>query len=423
MGRVQLSDRPATGSVASPPPAGHLPSGPRMETIQLVPVEPAHGLLDMNLAVAPEAASAAARRPWSFKARLFTWLVIVPTFAAAVYFFLFAAHRYVSEANFIVRSAVYQGGSTVPQMGLSASHAGGDLADAVNTYVLSRDMVGELERQDGLRDVLSRGGWDVVYRFPVFWRRDNKEQLYRHYLRMADAEVDKTNGINTITVRAFRPEDAQRLAEAMLQHAEELINRLNARMIRDAETYAQSVVDHARDHVVEVALHLAAFRNSIGSVDPSRESAAALDQIAQMATDIAETQAMLQQQIALSPSSPALPALRERIRTVKEQMEKEKLKIVGTDRSLATKLSDFEKLTLDRELAAREMDSALASLTTARQDVQRQHLYLQRIAEPNLADEARYPLRLFGVTLAFAACFALFIVVNAICNGIREHLP
>jgi capsular polysaccharide transport system permease protein len=410
MERVQLSDRLAAGSLP----------GPRMETIQLVPVEPDHALLDMNMPLAPDA-SATARRPWSFKARLFIWLVMAPTFAAAVYFFLFAAHRYVSEASFLVRSAVYQGGSSIPQVGLGGSHAGGDLADAVNTYVLSRDMVEQLERQDGLRNILSRGGWDVFYRFPMFWRRDNKEQLYRHYLRMVDAEVDKMNGINTITVRTFQPADSQRLAEAMLQHAEELINRLNARMIRDAETYAQSVVDRARDHVVDVALQLAAFRNSIGSVDPSRESAAALDQIAQMATDLAETQATLQQQIALSPSSPALPALRERIRTVKEQMENEKLKIVGSDRSLATKLADFEKLTLDRELAAREMDSALASLTTARQDAQRQHLYLQRIAEPNLADEARYPLRLLGIAIAFAAFFALFVIVNALYDGIREH--
>jgi capsular polysaccharide transport system permease protein len=410
MERVQLSDRPAA----------RVPSGPYVETIQLVPAEPDHGLLDM---AAPSAPEAPARRPWSFKAKLFAGLVVIPTLAAAVYFFLFAAHRYVSEASFIVRSAVYQGGNSVQMGGLAPSHGGGDLADAVNTYIVSRDMVAELERRDGLRDVLSRGGLDFFYRFPVFWRRNNKEQLYRHYLRMVDAEVDKTNGINTITVRAFLAEDAQRLAEALLQHSEELINRLNARMIRDAEAYAQSVVDHARDHVVEVALQLAAFRNSIGSVDPGRESAAALDQIAQMATDIAETQATLQQQTALSPSSPALPALRERIRTVREQMEKEKLKIVGTDRSLATKLADFEKLTLDRELAAREMDSALANLTIARQDAQRQHLYLQRIAEPNLADEARYPLRLLGVAVAFAAFFALFVIVNAICNGIREHRP
>jgi capsular polysaccharide transport system permease protein len=194
-------------------------------------------------------------------------------------------------------------------------------------------------------------------------------------------------------------------------------------MIGDAEAYAQSVVGRARDHVVEVALQLATFRNSIGSVDPSRESATALDQIAQMATEVAEMEATLQQQMALSPSSPALPALRERIRTIKEQIEKEKRKIVGADQSLTTRLAEFEKLTLNRDLAAREMDSALANLTTARQDAQRHHFYLQQISKPNLADEARYPRRLLAIAIAFAAFFALFVVVNAVYTSVREHRP
>ena len=410
MERVKLSDP----LVASAPPAG-----PRIETIHLVPVESGHALLDM-----PFVPEAPVRRRYSFKAKLFASLVVVPTLAAAVYFFLFAAHRYVSEASFIVRSAVYQSPVAIPQIGgLAAAHGDGGLADAVNTYVLSRDMVNQLEQQDGLRDILSRGKWDFVYRFPVFWRRDNKEQLYRHYLMMVDADVDKANGINTIAVRTFRPDDSQRLADALLLHAEQLINRLNERMIKDAEAYAQSVVDRARDHVVEVALQLAGFRNSIGSVDPTRESATALDQIAQMATDLAETEATLQQQMALSPSSPALPALRERIRTLRDQIEQEKLKIVGSDNSLSTKLAEFEKLTLNRELAAREMDSALANLTTARQEAQRQHLYLQRISEPNLADEARYPRRLLGIAIAFSLFFAFFIVVDAVYRSIREHRP
>jgi capsular polysaccharide transport system permease protein len=67
------------------------------------------------------------------------------------------------------------------------------------------------------------------------------------------------------------------------------------------------------------------------------------------------------------------------------------------------------------------MESALAGLTAARQDAQRQHLYLQRITEPNLADEAKYPRKVLGMTLAFALFLAIFVVVNSIYNGIIEH--
>jgi capsular polysaccharide transport system permease protein len=390
------------------------------ETIQLVPVDPAGSMVDV-----PYREKAAQPRRWSTRVKLFLGIVVVPTFLVAIYFFLIAAPRYVSEASFIVRSAANGSfGSSAAATGavpLSSAGAPGDFADAVNSYILSRDMVDQLEKADALRSALARRESDFLYRFPNFYRRDNREQLYYHYLRMVSADLDKTSGINTVSVTIFRPEDSQNLVNAVLQHAEELINRLNDRMMKDAESYAQSVVKRAQDHVVDLGLRLVEFRNSVGSVDPSRESATALDQIAQMTTELAEMQASLQQQISLSPSSPAIPPLRERIRTYQEQIEREKLKIVGADRSLAAKLSEFERLTLERQLAAREMDSALAGLTAARQDAQRQHLYLQRITEPNLADEAKYPRRVLGVILTFVLFLAIFVVVNSIYKGIIEH--
>jgi capsular polysaccharide transport system permease protein len=295
------------------------------------------------------------------------------------------------------------------------------VADAVNSYILSRDIVKQLEKKDDLRNIFARDNFDFINRFPNFYQRDDQEQLCRHYLRMVDAAVDQATGINSITVVTFRPEDSRQLANAILLHSEELINRLNDRMVRDTETYAQSVVARAKDQVVEVSMRLAAYRNAIGSVDPSRESAVALDQIAHMTSELAELQAALQQQRSIAPASPALPAMQEKIRTFQDQIEKEKLKIVGTDQSLTTKLAEFEKLTLDSQLAARELDSALAGLTAARQDAQRQHLYLQRITEPNLADEARYPKRILTLIVAIAGLFAVFAAVYSIYRNIMEH--
>jgi capsular polysaccharide transport system permease protein len=404
MERVKLADNPS-------------PVRP-YETIQLVPVDPVGVMVDLPLPEPPQP------RLWSVKAKFFFGLVLLPTSIVSIYFFVFAAPRYVSEASFIVRSVAYQGtlgGGSTQTAALSSTRGPADFADAVNSYIKSRDMVEQLESTSGLRQVLSRDESDFLYRFPNFYRRDDREQLYYHYLRMVEADYDKTSGINVVTVTTFRPEDSQLLVKAVLGHAEELVNRLNDRMMKDAETYAQSVVNRAQEHVVEVGLRLMKFRNLVGSVDPSRESATALEQIAQMTTELAEMQAALQQQIALSPSSPAIPPLRERIRTYQEQIDREKLKIVGADRSLTTRLSDFEKLTLERQLAARQMDSALANLTAARQDAQRQHLYLQKITEPNLADEAKYPRRLLSIALAIALFLSIFVVVNSIYNGIREH--
>lgn len=389
------------------------------ESIQLVQVEAEGAMID-----APFRPEPPPPRGWSMRARLFVGLVLVPSTIVAVYLFLIAAHRYASEASFLVRSAAYQGavaaGNSQAAM-LATSRGAGDLADAVNSYIKSRDMVEQLEKNNDLRKILSREESDFLYRFPNIYSRDNREELYKHFRTMVSVEYDKTSGISMIAAVTFRAEDSQALVTAVLAHAEELVNRLNERMVRDAEAYAQSVVNRAQEHFVDVGLRLVRFRNAVGSVDPSRESAVALEQIAQMTTELAEMQAALQQQMSLSPASPAIPPLRERIRTYQEQIDREKLKIVGADRSLSGRLAEFEKLTLERQLAAREMDSALANLTAARQDAQRQHLYLQRITQPNLADEAKYPRRFLALAASFGVFLAIFVVANATLQGFREH--
>jgi capsular polysaccharide transport system permease protein len=390
------------------------------DSVQLIAVAPEDTVVDVPYW--PESLSG---RVSSLKTKLFIGLVAIPFLFVAIYFTFIAADRYVSEASFIVRSAAYQGhiglGNASGAAMLMSSQGTGDFEDAVSSFIQSRDMVEQLDKNDDLRGLMSRRESDFLYRFPNVYSRNNREQLYKHFLRMVDVEYDKTSGITTVYATTFRPEDSRKLVDALLHHSEELINRLNARMVKDAEEYAQSVVNRAEAHVVEVGLRLVEFRNSVGSVDPSRESATALDQIARMTTELAEMQASLQQQISLSPSSPAIPPLKERIRTYQEQIDQEKLKVVGANRSLTVKLADFEKLTLERQLAARQLDSALASLTAARQDAQRQHLYLQRITEPNRADEAKYPRYFLSLTVAFLLLYALFMLVHSFLRAIRSN--
>lgn len=391
-----------------------------VDTVQLIPLD------DLGKVVQEPSPPANIRetiRTLSYRKRLFLALVLIPMFFIGGYLVLIASPRYVSEAAFIIRSASYQGPSMAQQAGtaLTSNRATSDLPDAVRSYVLSRDMVDELERKDKLRDIMSRPEGDFIARFPNFYNRDNQERLYRHYLKMVDATLDKQTGINTIEVVTFKPSDSQALANAILLHSEELVNRLNARMVEDAEAYAQSVLERAKQHVLEVERNFAKFRISVGSVDPTREASSALDQIGQMSTQLAGMRATLQEQISLSPFSPAISGLKERIRTYQDQIEAQKAKIVGNDASLAAKLSEFERLSLDRQLASKEMDSAVAGLTAARQDAQRQHLYLQRITEPNLADEAKYPKRTLWFLFFLAVSLSVYFVVNMLLKSIMEH--
>jgi capsular polysaccharide transport system permease protein len=76
---------------------------------------------------------------------------------------------------------------------------------------------------------------------------------------------------------------------------------------------------------------------------------------------------------------------------------------------------------LDRELSARELEAAEAQLTSARQDVERQQFYLQRIVEPNLADQAQYPRRLLGILIVAGISFCVFWIARTLAQNIWEH--
>jgi capsular polysaccharide transport system permease protein len=77
------------------------------------------------------------------------------------------------------------------------------------------------------------------------------------------------------------------------------------------------------------------------------------------------------------------------------------MKIAGEADSLAPKISTYEGLVLQGELANRALMEASAGLLTAQQDARRQKLYLDRIVEPNQADKPTQPQRWRAILIVF----------------------
>jgi capsular polysaccharide transport system permease protein len=355
------------------------------------------------------------------------WLLLVtfvlPVAIAAIYLFLIASDRYMAEAKFLIRSAASNGGfagaeAMVSNHGLSRAT---DETFAVNEYIMSRDAMKLLVTQKRLRDVLARPEGDFINRFPNFFSRDNSEEMFRAYQRMVRAYIDGGTGISTLEVVAFRPEDARDLAAALLVYAEELINRLNDRAHQDALSYANSLVEQARQSIVQIQERLTAFRNSSGMVDTTKETAQALDAIARLSNEVAQMEASIAQQLALTPNSPAIASLREKAQSYRDEINRERGLIVGKDSSLSTKLGAFEKLVLEREIATKALTSAENSRDRARQEAEQQHLYLQVIVAPDLPDQAKYPRRLLYFAATCVASLMVYLCGRAFVQSAMEH--
>ena len=354
--------------------------------------------------------------------RWYGFLLVLPTLLAGIYYWALAADRYQTEARFVVRSpsasaagqlASFVQGSTITRSS--------DDAYIIHAYMQSRDATRSLALKTDLVAKLNRSGADVLWGYPMPLDRPSDEHLWAHFQRFLDLHYDKTTGITTLKVQAFRAEDAQAIAETLLADAEVLINRLSERSQAEAVRMATAEADRSRENARRALTALTEFRRTHAVIDPGRASASALETITRLALDIAKTNAELRELNRMSPDSPQANVLRHRVIAFDEQIQKERTALAGAHSSLADIIADYERLVLEREFAERTFASAQGALDLARIDAERQRLFLERISTPSRTDFPQYPYRGLGLLLVFAALNVLYVIGRYVTVDTRSH--
>lgn len=356
-------------------------------------------------------------------ALLFVVLVVLPVSTSSIYYTIVASDVYVSEAKFIVRGVKGQtiGGlaSFFRTLGIARAE---DDAFAVQNFIRSRDAVRQLNEKFPLAELFSRAGVDPISSFGVLWTPSKFESLYQYYLSRVEVSNNDVTGITTLKVQAFTPEDAHAIASSLLVISEQLVNRMNTRASRDALNQARKVVTEAEEAVFQAQRKLTEFRNQEKFLDPANASMKVFDVIADRSAELATVRIQISEIQKNSPLSPALENLRNRERALSDQISAESAKIVGSDGSLASKMSAYERLVLQREFTDRALSLALDALEAARQEARGKQLYIQTIVTPNMPDEALEPRRFrYIITIALFS-FTLYGMVWLIYAGAKEHI-
>lgn len=354
------------------------------------------------------------------------WAIVgVPTLVAAVYYFGIASNLYMSEADFVVRGPGTEKSMSIASMMSSSSsgeQAGQDEALIVQKFVMSRDVVQKLARHDDLRAVLDRPEGDSVTRFPgmFFWRNDF-EALYKAYSRFVEVDIDGETGVSVLKVKAYRPEDAEKIAQALVTYSEHLVNELNDRTRQDALRSFEQEVDETQDHIADIQARLTAYRVKQQMLDPKTAAEGPLKLLEVLNTERADAQAKLADSMKNSPNSPQVPLFRTRIVSLDRLIAEERTKITGDGNSVAAAETEYERLDEARKLAETQLASAYKSLEAARLDAQRQQLYLETIARPNLPDFPLYPKRVLSFSLVLASCLLAYGIAWLLVASVREH--
>jgi len=354
--------------------------------------------------------------------RLLLW-VGLPTLGAILYFGLIASDMYQSESKYTIQGSDMRGGSGLDSLigmlpvGVGASEYD---ARAVQEYILSRDVLRRLDREEGFIHHHQDPGIDWIARIPA---DATFEDAYEYYEGLVDVRHDSQSGVSTLTILASTAEDAQRFAHAVLRYAEEMVNELSERAQLDRMTFALQEVAGGEQRLAKARQSILELQREGEEINPQESASAVFGIRTQLETELAKTRAELRQlESFMKPEAHQVQSLRQKIVSLEEQIQNENLKLVDSkSQSLSASIARFEPLVLEKEFAEKAYESALTSLELARTEAAQQHRYLATIVTPSAPDEPTHPERFLGVLTVLAVALAAFGIFSLLIAAVREH--
>ncbi len=156
-------------------------------------------------------------------------------------------------------------------------------------------------------------------------------------------------------------------------------------------------------------------------LQPEAEAKGPMTLLAELNKEETTAKTQLADAIKNAPKSPQIGLLKTRIASLDKMIEDERAKITGGGNSVATASTEYERLDLQRKMEEKLAASAVAAREQARLEAQRQQLYLETIAQPNLADYPLYPKRATSFVTLVGSCLLAYGILWLLVAGVREH--
>jgi capsular polysaccharide transport system permease protein len=366
----------------------------------------------------------------------FLAFVVMPAFAVILYLAFLASDQYAAETKFALRTAQADTIKDKSSSALSTSSSGGSTSSGgsltglpslatqdayvVAAYIHSPAILSDLAPVVNVRQIYSRQEADFWARLPA---NASLETMTTYWRSMVSSSVDNMSGIVTVTVRAFRADDALALVHAITAASERLVNDLSTRARRDTMTRAEAEVRRAQDLVQTAIADMRTFRDKEGMISPTvtAESTSAL-LLVTMSERIRVQGEYTTASRVMSPGAPPLASLKARLDAADQEIEKLRSQLTGSgSKTVASSIARYEELELQRQFAEKIFVMSQDALERARQIAERQSVFLTAFVPPYLPEEAQFPKRLHYSLLIPICLLLIWGIFAMLAATIRDH--
>lgn len=353
---------------------------------------------------------------------LLPWITALAlTVIVGLYWHFWATDRYVSSATVVLESPQI----APPELSFSSllgGGAGGNTQDLLmlREYLRSVDMLREVTDALPFRAHYSQNG-DVFSRLgeadaPI-------ETLHDYYLKRVSVEMDDYAGVLNISVQAFEPAFARRLAELLLEAGERHMNDMGQRLAEEQVRFLEDQVERVRGRLSEARDALLAFQNEEGLVSPTKTVESLNRVVGTLEGELARLEAR-EKAIASyqSDQSAEMIRVRSEIQALREQVQVERDRLArAAGNSLNEVSAQYRTLELRAEFAQQTYSSALAALENTRIEAARKLKQVSVLQSPILPEYSTKPER--GRNTLIVALLALIgaVIAHMLILIIRDH--
>ena len=355
-----------------------------------------------------------------------TLLLVLPWLSYAFYLIIWAAPQYESHSQLIVKSS--DGGSSFDPSSLLATAGMGSTgvtndSQLVEAYIQSADMIEYLDETIGLRGHYMSDEADM---FSCLSENHRKEDFYQFYLSHIEVSVDSASSVISLRTRAFTPEFALQINQAIVKKAEQFINNINNDLAKSKLTFAKGEHEIVEQKLQQAKTDILGFQAKYNVLDPTAEGAA-FQQIAfSLEATLAQKKAELStMSTMMSNMAPEIINIRREITALQEEVEKQKERISTADGqgetlSVSELMAQYSNLQVQLQLAIQAYSSSLITLENARVEAYQKLQHLVTIESPTLPDDNAYPKVTYNLILFGVILLLLYGIVRIVVATVRE---
>ena len=354
--------------------------------------------------------------------RLFIGIALIPSILTAMYLYLLAPDRYISESHISVYDSSVPSGSNdvFSSLGITSGQSNTDL-QLLEAYLQSPKLLEQADAELGVKAHFSNSR-DFLYGLS---EDAPFEDFHSFYLERAYAEINQRTRLLTIITEGYTPEFALELNNFLVQEGERVINELNRDVARTEMGFAEEEIARSLRSLREAQMELARYQNQEDVTIPQSEGESILSVINGMEATLAEAKIQLNETLTfLSPDSPQAKSLSTKISALETQIEEQKSRIIGasgSDEALTRLQIEYNERLFKVELAKVVYESAVSTYEISRSQSTKKLKHLLVPSPPILPEKAKLPERSYWWATMTIIYLAIFGIVKMIQRSIREH--